>query len=369
MYFSTIILNQKQLFMKSFYKFSYLLLIPFAALLYANSSGSPGGRSGSPGDGGATCTACHTGTATAQSGWITTNIPDIGFTPGETYEITLNAAHSGAGRFGFELTAENPVGNKLGGFTITDATRTKLISGGNAVTHTSGGNSGGNNTSWSFSWTAPADEVEVRFYAAVNAANGNGNTAGDQIYTTNLFSNFALPAVLVSVDPSEAEKGTSPELTLIGANTNWTSGAPVVSLINVENTAEVYTASSVSVVSDEELMAVIDIPFEATVGSYTVQAGDVSIPGAFEVTVVSSLLAQTAEEFQMYPNPVSNDQLIVNTLQNSEVSIYDLNGRKALELTLIAGSNHIDVSALQAGMYIVVNEAETGRTTQKLIVR
>jgi hypothetical protein len=369
MYFSTIILNQKQLFMKSFYKFSYLLLIPFAALLYANSSGSPGGRSGSPGDGGATCTACHAGTATAQSGWITTNIPDNGFTPGETYEVTLNAAHSGAGRFGFELTAENPVGNKLGGFTITDATRTKLIGGGNAVTHTSSGNSGGNNTSWSFSWTAPADEVEVRFYAAVNAANGNGNTAGDQIYTTNLFSNIALPAVLVSVDPSEAEKGTSPELTLIGANTNWTSETPVVSIINIENSAEVYTASTVSVVSDEELMAVIDIPFEATVGSYTVQAGDVSIPGAFEVTVVSSLLAQTAESFQMYPNPVSNDQLIVNTLQNSEVSIYDLNGRKALELTLIAGSNQIDVSALQAGMYVVVNEVETGRTTQKLIVR
>jgi hypothetical protein len=355
--------------MKTFYKFSYLLLIPFAALLYANSSGSPGGRSGSPGDGGATCTACHAGTAATQSGWITTNIPENGFAPGETYEITLNAAHSGAGRFGFELTAENPVGSKLGGFTITDASRTKLISGGNAVTHTSSGNSGGNNTSWSFNWTAPDDEVEVRFYAAVNAANGNGTNSGDQIYTTNLFSNLALPAVLVSVDPNEAEKGSSPELTIIGSNTNWTVGSPEVSIVNINNQNEVYGATLVSVSSDIELQAVINIPFDATVGEYHIVVDDLSLPAAFQVTVVSSLVTQADAEFQLYPNPLTTDQLIVNTLQNSKMSIYDLNGRQVRDLLLLAGNHQINLSDLESGMYIVVNEIETRKLTQKLIVQ
>jgi hypothetical protein len=43
----------------------YLFAIPFFAvigLLLANSSGSPGGITGSPGDGGTTCVQCHTGT-------------------------------------------------------------------------------------------------------------------------------------------------------------------------------------------------------------------------------------------------------------------------------------------------------------------
>ncbi len=355
--------------MKTIYKFYYLLLIPFAALLFANSSGSPGGRSGSPGDGGATCTACHTGTAVAQTGWISSNIPSNGFTPGETYEITVNAAHSGAGKFGFELTAETPSGNKLGGFVISDAARTKLIGGGNAVTHTTGGNSGGNNTSWAVNWTAPEDQTEVHFYAAVNAANGNGTTSGDQIYTTNLFANLALPAVLVSVDPNEAEKGSSPELTIIGANTNWTVGFPEVSIVNINNMNEVYGATLVSVSSDLELQAVINIPFDATVGDYHVVVDDISLPAAFKVTVVSSLETQTAEAFQMYPNPLTTEFLTINAQQNSEISIFDLNGRNIRTVAVAVGANQINLSELEAGMYLIVSESETSKNIQKLIVR
>ncbi len=97
--------------------------------------------------------------------------------------MTVNGTLAGAGKYGFELTAETATGSKTGTFIISDATRTRLTNGGNAVTHTSSGNSGGASTSWTASWTAPATDVgQVRFYVAVNAANGNGNNSGDMIF-------------------------------------------------------------------------------------------------------------------------------------------------------------------------------------------
>ncbi|MDD3638169.1 MAG: T9SS type A sorting domain-containing protein [Bacteroidales bacterium] len=354
--------------MKKSYKFLYLLLIPFAALLLSNMSGSIGGKTGSPGDNGANCTECHVGTPITQNGWIETNIPPNGFTPGETYEITVNASHPDAGRFGFELTAESEGGVKLGGFTLTDPTRTRFTNGSNAITHTSSGNAGGNSTSWSVGWTAPEGQSVVRFYAAVNGANGNGANTGDQIYLTNLFVNQALPAVLVSVEPGEAEKGSSPELTLIGANTTWGSETPVVSIINVEDDTEVYTAASVTVFTDEELVAVIHIPFEATVGSYTVQAGDVSLPGAFEVTVVNGLEAQTADEFKMFPNPLNSDVLSVEFNQEGDLLFYSIEGKLIDHFKVNSGLNRLSLNELQSGMYIVVGQMNEKSFTQKLVV-
>ena len=136
----------------------YLLAIPlFAviALLLANSSGSPGGKTGSPGDGGTTCVQCHTGTANPVNDWITTDIPMTGYVPGTTYTITLTGTHTGVGKFGFELTAEDNSNNKVGTFIITDPTQTQLKNGGNAVTHTSAGTApSGNSKTWTVDWTA-----------------------------------------------------------------------------------------------------------------------------------------------------------------------------------------------------------------------
>ncbi|PKP50221.1 MAG: hypothetical protein CVT92_14640 [Bacteroidetes bacterium HGW-Bacteroidetes-1] len=133
-----------------------------------------------------------------QSGWITNNIPTAGYTPGQTYQITVGCTHTGVVRFGFELTAENNAGQKVGTFTITEPTRTKLVNLSKAVTHIFGGTTPtGNSNSWSANWTAPSTPIgEIGFYAALNAANGNGNNTGDVIYRTSLFVNAAAPAAL-----------------------------------------------------------------------------------------------------------------------------------------------------------------------------
>jgi len=152
-----------------------------------NSGGSQGAYTGSPGDGGNTCTNCHTGAATPQDGWITTNIPGDGYTPGETYTITATGTHSGVGKFGFEVTAEDNADAKTGTFVITNPDENKLANDDQSVTHKAAGTTpNGDMRTWIFDWVAPAMGTgDVTFYSAFNAANGTGNTSGDVIYTSN----------------------------------------------------------------------------------------------------------------------------------------------------------------------------------------
>lgn len=165
--------------------FSAIFLVSY--VLYP--TGSPGGRTGSPGDNGANCTGCHSGAAQQVSGWITTDIPASGYAAGQTYTVTASATHTGAVKYGFEVTAESTSNNaKAGTFIITDAAQTAKVNSNKAVTHTSGGtNPSGGSKSWTFNWTAPAEGTgNVKFYGAFNAANGNNETTGDVIYTSSL---------------------------------------------------------------------------------------------------------------------------------------------------------------------------------------
>lgn len=165
--------------------------------VYAFSNGSPGGRTNSPGDA-SNCTACHSGTINSGSGTriITSTIPASGYVPGDTYTITGSITEAGISRFGFEMSAERDANNtKIGSITITDATNTKTVAG-SAVTHQAAGISGTGSRSWSFDWTAPAaGNGNVTFYGAFNAANSNGSTSGDNIYTATLSVTEDLTAV------------------------------------------------------------------------------------------------------------------------------------------------------------------------------
>ena len=53
--------------MKKVYNLLLIIALPSILVLYSYNSGSPGGKSGSTGDGGSTCTECHSGTAQPQS--------------------------------------------------------------------------------------------------------------------------------------------------------------------------------------------------------------------------------------------------------------------------------------------------------------
>jgi hypothetical protein len=178
--------------MKKIYFFFVSILLVAASLLlsstntHSRSNGAPESASGSPSDG-VTCarSGCHAGTATAQDNIITSNIPAAGYIPGQTYTITVSISQAGISKFGFSISPQNSSGAVLGSLVITNTAQTQLKNVGHQyVTHTTAGNAGTGSKTWSFDWIAPtAGTGAVPFYAAVNAANGNGTSSGDQIYT------------------------------------------------------------------------------------------------------------------------------------------------------------------------------------------
>jgi len=164
------------------YIFKFILLaIPVSAFLLMSSSGGRNdARSGSPGDGGASCVTCHPGAVTDASAVITSNIPAAGYALDTDYTITINTTSSSSS-VGFQLTAENSSDTKIGAFTAGSGSR--IINSGASITHSTPSSSG----DWSFTWRSPSTDLgAVTFYSAVNASAGQGSFSGnDQVVLVN----------------------------------------------------------------------------------------------------------------------------------------------------------------------------------------
>jgi len=185
----------------------YLLLFPItialAILFYpttsnSNSTGSIGGKTGSPTDG-SSCTQCHYA-GQGSGATITTNIPANGYVPNQVYTITANIQGSDD-QYGFEITAEEAslvAGSKIGTFFITNNSETKLTNNNEAVTHTLGGTQGGviqggGMKSWNMDWEAPNTGAgAVTFWGAFIEGNMNGANSGDIYHSATLTVNEAV---------------------------------------------------------------------------------------------------------------------------------------------------------------------------------
>ncbi len=152
-----------------------------------SSAGAAAGNTGSPADG-STCTSCHGGTASAASGWITTDIPVEGYTPGQVYNITCTNNLTASGKYGFECSPQSSTGTLLG--TIVAGTNNH-ITGTKYVTHNTANST---TKAWTFTWTAPAATVgSVTFYAAF-ARGTNGSVAKTSL-TVNKASGVGIASI------------------------------------------------------------------------------------------------------------------------------------------------------------------------------
>ncbi len=170
------------------------------AMIYAFSTGPVIRRTGAAIDGGLDCTACHRTFAPANSdarGFA--RISAVDYTPGKKQTIRVQVYHPDAKRWGFELTARLTKDENLKGgiFTPNTLVQVKCDPGGNApcgtdrefVEHLEPATRSGSDglATFSVEWTAPdAGSGDVVFYAAGNAADGNGASSNDRIYTTSL---------------------------------------------------------------------------------------------------------------------------------------------------------------------------------------
>ncbi len=167
------------------YSLLFLLIIPLLIIL-AFTQGPSAGYTGSPLDN-QDCTDCHESLPPGHlPNWISSDIPAFGYTPGETYTITLTAVGLVAVKMGFQITTETPTA-KAGSFIITDAENTQLADA-HTVTHTAAGTE----VSvlpyfWTMDWQAPEEGTgDVTFYAIVNQSDNNNNNAGDLFFASEL---------------------------------------------------------------------------------------------------------------------------------------------------------------------------------------
>lgn len=168
-----------------------VFVITLILIFVAYSTLPPGNRTGSPGDGGATCAGvgCHQyGPFTSQVSFISSTIPPSGYMPGDTYTITIFANFPGHTRYGFEISPQDINGNLIGQVIITNTTTTQLHPNGRDVVHTLQGTyaQGGSAIYWSFKWIAPTTLLDsTTFYLTLNVSNNNGNPSGDSIYISS----------------------------------------------------------------------------------------------------------------------------------------------------------------------------------------
>lgn len=219
--------NPLKIFVFLFFCALFLAFGLKGARVNANSSGPPLSRTGAPSEQTCAASGCHTGSA-VNSGGGTLTIAGLpaNYALNQEYDITITLSQSGRSRFGFQATVIDDTGKEAGTLTVTDSARTQAFPGTvganlrRYINHTFTGSSGSNQISWSFRWKAPATAVgKITIYAAGNAANNNGSTGGDLIYTTSASAQpqVSVPAVATVSAASFAQNvSLAPDMIVAG---------------------------------------------------------------------------------------------------------------------------------------------------------
>jgi uncharacterized protein (TIGR03437 family) len=218
-------------------------------LIYAYAEGPDPGYAGVPGEMG-DCTACHVGTVNSGKGGVSVSFPNgLQYTPGVTQHLTVTVQDPDQQRWGFELTARlaSDSSSQAGSFTpgADGFTQTKCSSSSalpmavscsqsaplQYIEHTFAGTRLGtpNSASFTFDWTPPASNGgNIAIYVAGNAANGDQNFTGDQIYTKSY-----------TLTPSATGGGNKPTITSVqnGAGYQTTIAAGAWFIIQGNNLA------------------------------------------------------------------------------------------------------------------------------------
>jgi hypothetical protein len=187
------------------------------------SAGPPGCYAGEPPNN-TNCTSCHSSyavnTGSASIG-LDLGGAEVGYIPGQTYEITVSVQKSGMRAAGFQLIAlrDNDYSTSPGRMVLTQPTRTQRVDSSNRHLHSCGlqrkvwvehtyqgitSDSAGRST-WNFQWVAPDSLVgNVTFYLAALETNFDGRDDGDYTYTRQV----SAPALSTQVLEVEAQSAS-----------------------------------------------------------------------------------------------------------------------------------------------------------------
>lgn len=188
-------------------KIATLIFFPVAFLAMISSTrldpnNPPTGRTGAPGETTCQASGCHSGGNFSGSVTIS-GVPDT-VVADESYNITLTNT-SNANRAGFQLTVLDENNTKTG--TLTAGTGCSIGNSGGRqyVRQSTPKNLSNGNTSWSFTWKAPATVANdsIHFYFVSLCANGNGNDNGDNVLVSS--RSVVLPTPVSAVNDANQQ--------------------------------------------------------------------------------------------------------------------------------------------------------------------
>jgi predicted extracellular nuclease len=182
----------------------FIITITFLISIALSNSGGVGGNYANNAPNSSNCTSCHSGSANSGNGSVSiTGLPSGGYTPGDTYSLTIKVAGTHRDGYGFQMASQ--VGNDNAGTFSLGASSQNAELSGNKVQQSARTISG----EWIVEWLAPSSDVgDITFSASGLATGGASSNSGDNVYTASV----ALPAFVpqeVDLFFSEYSEGSS----------------------------------------------------------------------------------------------------------------------------------------------------------------
>jgi uncharacterized repeat protein (TIGR01451 family) len=291
--------------------------------VHAFSAGPPAGYTGAPGEEPEACAECHV-PPDAGTGTISITAPQT-YVPGQTYPITVTHSNPDPTRkrWGFQLTVLDTSDEKAGELQNTSGLTQVLNNQGPGsarqyIEHSASGTFVGqsNGASWTFNWTAPAEDVgPVTFYTAGNQANNDGNTSGDFIYRTFVASAPASSVPDFAIDLSPTTRNVVPggqaQYTITITPLAGFTGAVNLSTTGVFPTGVslAFNPATVTITDDTSKTATLTVSTNSATPvanhSFIVEAqsGSLTHSQSFSLKVVSATSADLSIVKTASPNP------------------------------------------------------------------
>jgi endonuclease I len=89
--------------------------------------------------------------------------------------------------------------------------------------------------------------------------------------------------------------------------------------------------------------------------------------GSHTVNTLSTIDINTIEMIKFYPNPLKGNVLNINTTKTLTVEVFDILGKKIIKDTVDANKNYLNLSNLNAGVYLIKLSDGSQSVTKKLI--
>ncbi|MDX1461742.1 MAG: Omp28-related outer membrane protein [Marinirhabdus sp.] len=110
---------------------------------------------------------------------------------------------------------------------------------------------------------------------------------------------------------------------------------------------------------DSEGDVILNNPSSSNFGS--------AIQGTFKLNGILSISENTANLISIYPNPASN-VIHVRNAENASIEVFDILGKKLMQVDAISQEEQLDVARLQTGTYLMKITSGSRVTTKRFVI-